>query len=635
VLRNAHLLWLRGEGRRRRREEVAARAWADEPVVELEEEGVVRDLIGSLPPAQARVIQALYFEGLSCEEIARTQNTSASTVRRLKQQALRNLRPAFVKKRQRHMAFVPFVFIHKNVASLWCDLRRWMLGAAKFAALSVVVLGLKAPVHPPQTVQTTAHSLKSGERIGFVTSPRLLDEVASNATHVARGTDDTESTPDFAAAAMRNQEKANAGLPNCQEKTSIQAMLDQAEPGSILRVPACIYREQIVIDKPLHLQAEPGAEIRGSDVWSDFDPFSTEGSQQVHWISRLPVPDINYGPEGPAPCANTLHGSCAHPEQVFMDGRALERTEDLSTLHPGQFFLNDQRHVVLADDPAQRLLEVSVRQGWIVIRANDVSVEGFTMRHASNLAKLGGAIHAERQSRGARIVNNRLFRSSGVALSAEGPGHRIIGNEITEAGWEAIQIAHATLSNPTLVQGNRLYRNGLFRSLARSRWANGGILLVEATATVQDNHIHDNYGLGIMITRSQAPLLRNNVIEDNRGAGIASTGSQGAVIEGNTLRNNGQGASPKEPDIMLIRTSGFQVSGNDFHSDRQSVFVGPNIAPAVSRPGSCAESRHNVLYNNQFRVLPSLNAVEFGGESSSLPCPLNHATGNLIFAITR
>ncbi|MEX2426103.1 MAG: hypothetical protein WD401_04990, partial [Thermomicrobiaceae bacterium] len=61
--------------------------------------------------------------------------------------------------------------------------------------------------------------------------------------------------------------------------TSIQQMVDNAGSGATVRVPAGIYRETVTINKPITLIGEPGAEIRGSDVWTN---WSGSGS---NWIS--------------------------------------------------------------------------------------------------------------------------------------------------------------------------------------------------------------------------------------------------------------------------------------------------------------------------------------------------------------
>ena len=54
----------------------------------------------------------------------------------------------------------------------------------------------------------------------------------------------------------------------CPARSGIQALVDAAAPGATVTVPPCLARETVKIDKPLTLNGQPGAEIRGSDVWT-------------------------------------------------------------------------------------------------------------------------------------------------------------------------------------------------------------------------------------------------------------------------------------------------------------------------------------------------------------------------------
>lgn len=52
--------------------------------------------------------------------------------------------------------------------------------------------------------------------------------------------------------------------------STLQALVDAAAANSTLHVPDCLYREDVSINKPLTLIADSGAEIRGADVWSNW-----------------------------------------------------------------------------------------------------------------------------------------------------------------------------------------------------------------------------------------------------------------------------------------------------------------------------------------------------------------------------
>jgi hypothetical protein len=50
----------------------------------------------------------------------------------------------------------------------------------------------------------------------------------------------------------------------------------------------------------------------------------------------------------------------------------------------GQFSVDSECNVVLVGDPDGHVVEVNVRRQWVVARADNVTIRGFTMRHAAN-----------------------------------------------------------------------------------------------------------------------------------------------------------------------------------------------------------------------------------------------------------
>ena len=86
--------------------------------------------------------------------------------------------------------------------------------------------------------------------------------------------------------------------------------MSSASPGAVVKVPACVYHEQIVITNPLVLDDQGKAEIRSSDRG-----WNRVGGRWAH--------------DG-APHLPTPYGTCRSgtqrwqwPEQVFYDGKPL------------------------------------------------------------------------------------------------------------------------------------------------------------------------------------------------------------------------------------------------------------------------------------------------------------------------
>ncbi len=310
---------------------------------------------------------------------------------------------------------------------------------------------------------------------------------------------------------------------------SLQALVDAAPPGSWVEVPACLYREMVTITKPLTLAADPGAEIRGSDVWTGWNP------QGGRWVSELTVP--RFPPINADSCGG---GRCALPEQVYLDGTAL--TQVTGAPNSGQFALDSGRHVVLADNPTGRLVEVTTRVRWITGQASNVTIQGFLMQHAAN-DPLDGGINIGGTNSNWTIQDNRLFWAHGSIIDggedpATGSGHRILRNEIAYGGDFGIINA----GQNGLIQGNNIHHNAI--EGFNCAWGCGGVKATQQGLTLDANEVHHNLGPGLWLDiHANNATITNNRVHHNRDVGILFEISDGARITDNVVWNNGQTSS--------------------------------------------------------------------------------------------
>lgn len=308
--------------------------------------------------------------------------------------------------------------------------------------------------------------------------------------------------------------------------TPLQALIDAAPPGGVVQAPVCIYRETVVIDKPLKLDGQGRAEIRGSEVWAD-------GWEQRdgYWVHPA-VPKFDRR----GTCRED-DVRCKWPEQVFLDGEPL--TQVAQQPKRGQFAVDERRNLILADDPRNRVVEVSVRERWVITRADGVTIQGFRMRHAANQAQtgaLGNDGHAHWTLR-----DNVLSDAHGAVVSLRG-GYdvRVLGNDISRGGQEGI---HGTGEDSglhdSLIQGNRIHDNNT-EGFAPD-WEAGGLKLTEVRGlTIDGNEVHANQGIGIWCDiRCEQVIVSNNRIHHNTHSGISYEISRDAEIVQNTLWENG------------------------------------------------------------------------------------------------
>ncbi len=307
---------------------------------------------------------------------------------------------------------------------------------------------------------------------------------------------------------------------------SLQSLVDAAAPGAVVSIPACIYRETVTINKPLTLDGQPGAEIRGSDIWS-----SGWKKRGKYW-TRGTVPTF---PQGNWPCMPWSHGECRWPEQVFFDGRPVEQVA--ANPQSGQFAIDSGRRVILADDPRGHLVEVTTRQYWIIGQSDNVIIQGFTMKHAATPAQYGALSNDGHDNW--TIQNNTLSDAHGAVVSLRNAnGLKLLNNDISRGGQEGI---HGTAATDVLVQGNRIHDNNT--EAFDAGWEAAGLKMTVMTRlTITGNEVfaNDSPGLWCDINCNSVEFNANRVHHNSR-FGIGYEISRSATISGNSVWENGWG----------------------------------------------------------------------------------------------
>jgi parallel beta-helix repeat protein len=310
-----------------------------------------------------------------------------------------------------------------------------------------------------------------------------------------------------------------------QPPGALQTLIDDASPGAELTVPPGLYRETVTISKPLILHGA-GAEIRGADPWTDWRPVG------ARWVSEATVPAFEVKEW---PCASPR---CRWPEQAFLDETPLVQVED--SPGTGEFALDADRHVVLGDDPTDRLVEVSTRTEWVVVDSPDVTLDGFVMRDAATPAQFG-AIQAQEGADRLTVHDVTLSDAHGALISFQGiKDGSLVDSDLRRGGQLGIHSGGSGTDGLVII-GNTVRDNNT--EGFEPGWEAGGMKLVRAVgARVADNDVEANDGHGIWCDID----CRNVVIEGNRVKANSRTGiifeiSDTARIEGNDVFENGWG----------------------------------------------------------------------------------------------
>ncbi len=327
-------------------------------------------------------------------------------------------------------------------------------------------------------------------------------------------------------------------------------------PYATITVPTgCVFREAVVVTKPLTLDGGGKAEIRGSDIWKN---WAKSGN---YWLQGV-VPYLSVHGE----CA-TGTSACLWPEQVFFDGKPLKQVVTNPIF--GQFAVNSNRQILLADNPTGHVVEVTTRRHWISTQSDNVTIQGFIFKHAANDSQSGalsvknshvfvrsnrmsdahGAVISSVNNKNTQIINNHISRGGQLGIHGYNISNAVIqynsiydnNTEQFNAGWEAGGVKTATIQN-TLFANNTVYLNrgpGLWCDINCS-----GV-------TYQNNRVHHNTGNGIFFEISTNGTIIGNQVWENGwadtswgwGAGILVSSSSTTEVAYNTVSWNGDGIS--------------------------------------------------------------------------------------------
>jgi parallel beta-helix repeat protein len=338
---------------------------------------------------------------------------------------------------------------------------------------------------------------------------------------------------------------------------SLQALIDAAPAGSVLGLPACVYRETVTITKPLTLDGQHHAELRGSDVWTN---WSASGGG---WASSQVYPNVGddstagTGPNGPS---YLDYFRAFNLEQVFIDGKSL--THVPSGPSSGQFTLDASRHVVLVDNPNGHLVEITVRKRWVNTQSDNVVLTNLAFHDAATGAFESGVssdIH-----KGFVLSNSTLTDAHGTMAGAGGQvgsGEKILNNTFVNAGDIAMG---GYLSDQVLMQSNTFIHNGY--GGWDPAWQAGAVKFSTATnLTLDGNTVADTFGMGLWCDIHCANVtISNNKVHDATDVGIHFEISNGAHIFGNAVWN--VGSRQQSPGIYTSNSGDAEIDHNTVYN---------------------------------------------------------------------
>ena len=313
---------------------------------------------------------------------------------------------------------------------------------------------------------------------------------------------------------------------------SLATLIANAAAGATVLIPDGVYREQVTLTKNITLRpANPGCvSWRGSDVWGNalWSKPSFVGSHRV-WVSQPAVPALTTDPNG-----NSFTNK--NPEQVFYDGRPLQRVRDGAPPQTGQFALDQYRRVILADNPFGHLVEVTTRAAWAILSGATkggitAKLAGIDFRHAaSQLLGTAAALRSNADGGGGTgqvlmLTGCNVYHAHGCGVGgAWAPGSAITYCDISENGGFGLNFNQDAFtpggSTPVTLSNNAINNNNTL-GYPVGFGAGGFKITTTDLMTCTGNTALGNNGVGMWWDISNTRITaQHNVSAYNEYAGL-------------------------------------------------------------------------------------------------------------------
>jgi hypothetical protein len=338
-------------------------------------------------------------------------------------------------------------------------------------------------------------------------------------------------------------ECANAGY------TSIQAAVDAAEPGDLIRVCPDLYTETVVVDKPLTLKADPDAvEAIGcfqptlgelpADQQAIVDPaddgfaiaFTLEADDIV--LEGFVIEGASVGVDaGDRFSGYRVHHNLIQENTLFGMDFGSEGTRESRVDHN---CIRENEFGLVSELDDDRLWPDLGNRG----PGNARDLVNARIDHNDTTWNIEGIATAGPGRRVEVTIAGNRSRGDQVGIGFQNStSSAIVDNEVTEAGSNAIVIGGG--NDGLLIAANRVRGAGTF-----------GLLFVETFIDRFAIPSRDVVVARNELTQSQAGIRSNpnnlaqssmleNTTSENRVNGIVLVGTSGNVIHGNHTDNNG------------------------------------------------------------------------------------------------
>ena len=344
-----------------------------------------------------------------------------------------------------------------------------------------------------------------------------------------------------------------AGAILVAEGADLAGLVAASPPGTSFVIDPGLHRLAAVTPKDgMSFLGRSGAVLSGAVPLEGFEPSGS------HWeVTGLPL-----DPAGHGECI-AGYDACRLRNDLFIDDVMLWRVDSIDDLDAGEWWGGAGR-IVIADDPTDRVVELSVAPFAFAGDAADVTISGLIVEKYASPAQ-EAAVQALAPGNGPHGTNwtlenleVRLNHAAGIRT-----GEATVVRDVYSHHNGQLGIA-GNAGSGVLVEDTELaYNNtrGFFWE-----WEGGGAKFTQTDGlTVRRTFSHHNQGPGLWTDiDAVATTFDSNTVVANSGPGIFHEISGAAVIRNNNVEGNGFGKPHWiwGAGILIAASSDVEVTGN-------------------------------------------------------------------------
>ncbi|MDL4772337.1 right-handed parallel beta-helix repeat-containing protein [Actinomadura xylanilytica] len=384
--------------------------------------------------------------------------------------------------------------------------------------------------------------------------------------------------PDGALVVSPSGSDSAAGSAGKPLRTVAKAIAKARTKDTIV-VRGGVYHESVTVPagKQLTIQSHP-REAVWFDGSSPVEAWTPRGGAWVRdgWTARFDAsPTYTAGAAASGDddfqFVSPQHPMAAHPDQVWIDGRAQRQVGSRGEVKGGTFYVDEgARRLVMGADPRGHDVRASTLDEAITIRGAGTVLRGIGVRRYATALPQMGSVKVVAPN--VTVENIAVTDSATTGLSVLAGSARV--QQVTTTGSGMLGV-HANYADDLRLKGVRSTHNNVEHF--KYSPVSGGIKVTRSRGvTVTGSLTADNFGKGLWLDESVYDItLTGNRVARNADHGIALELSAKAVVAGNVVRDNGG------TGLKVNNTSDVQIWNNTFARNARGV----HLVQDKRRPG--------------------------------------------------